>query len=124
MSDKEEYVSGRLSLIKRAVLSVAGGLGTMLVIIACMTISNRQSRLESVFFWMLAFPVFLFDPLFPPHSKPPDDLFLGFPSPEAIWATLIFDLLFYSLLVYLVLWRRGRIGNGRSPSRYRIPVTR
>jgi hypothetical protein len=107
--------------MKRGLVSVAGGLGTMLSIIAGMIVSNRQSWLESVFFWMVAFPVFIFGPLFPAHPKP-DDAFPGFSSPEAAWATLIFDLVFYSLLAYLILRWRGRSTGRRSSSRRQLPA--
>jgi hypothetical protein len=106
--------------MKRALVSVAGGLGTMLVAVAGMIASNGQSWLESGFLRMLTFPFFIFGPLFPPRPKP-DGISPGLPSPEAAWATLIFDLVFYSLLVYLILRRYGRGGGRRPSSRRQLP---
>lgn len=93
--------------MKRLTLSAAGGIALMLIIVALLTAANHHSWPQAVFFWMLAFPGFIFYPLFPPHPKP-NDLFPGFPTGEAMTATLIFDFVFYSLLVYLILWWRGR----------------
>ena len=95
-----------MSFMKRALVSVAGGLGIMLVIVCCLSFSGSGS-LQFVFFWMLAFPSFIFVPLLSPLPNPNDPL-TYLPSIEAAWATLIFDLIFYSLLVYIILRLRER----------------
>ena len=88
--------------MKRVGISLASGVTVMLVLGACVAFSNRQSVLESVFLWMLAFPLLIFDRFFPPHPDP-GDLFPGFPSPEALIATGVFDVLFYSCMAYIIL---------------------
>ena len=105
--------------MRRALVSVAGGFGVMLVVVCCLSFSS-QSWLQHVFFWMLAFPIFIFDPLLPPRPNPNDPL-TYLPSIEAAWATLIFDLIFYSLLVYIIL-RVRESRKGVAPPAHRGPT--
>jgi hypothetical protein len=98
--------------MKRVAISVLGGSGIMLIIACCMTFSS-STWLGRLFFLMLAFPVFIFDPLLSPPPNPNDPLSY-LPSIQAAWATLIFDLVFYSLLVYLFLRLREKRRQGEA----------
>jgi hypothetical protein len=59
------------------------------------------ATLFSVLFPLLAWPLLIFDPLFPPQCPPEALLCLW--SDEALAATLATEVLIYSLLTYLVL---------------------
>jgi hypothetical protein len=59
--------------MKRALVSVTGGLGIVLFAVCCLKLSSRH-WLQLVFFWMLAFPIFIFDPLLSPPPNPNDPL--------------------------------------------------
>ena len=55
-------------------------------------------------FPLLAWPLLVFDPLFPPECEPEAVICLF--SGEALFAALVSEILVYSLLSYLVLrWR-------------------
>jgi hypothetical protein len=60
--------------------------------------------LVTPFFPLLAWPLLVFDPLFPPECDPEAVICLF--SGKALFAALLSEILVYSLLTYLVLrWR-------------------
>ena len=64
-------------------------------------------------FWALAWPLDVFQPMFPgdPKAVSPDT-----PTPSAVLATLILDIIVYSFMAYGLAALFGRIRRGRRPA--------
>ena len=72
-----------------------------------------MQALATALFWALAWPLHIFQPLFPgdPQSLSPDT-----PTPAAVLATLLFDLIMYSLVAYGLAVLFGRVMGASSRS--------
>lgn len=88
-------------------VSVASGVLFMLAIVCALSLLsvfynplNNETWAHRVLAWMLIWPLLIFMYIFPPRSDAPSD---G-PTMEAILATIVVDVLVYSLLVYAFLW--------------------
>jgi hypothetical protein len=88
-------------IMKRILQSMAGGVLVMMILAMSLALSNSVA-LFLLFLW----PIFIFWPLFPATES--DPLFPGIPSGVGILVSLIFATLVYSILIYMVLWWRGK----------------
>ena len=57
-----------------------------------------------LYFIVVGWPLTIFNALFPPPIQCPDCGPIG----KAVIATVLFDVVMYSGLLYLFLWRRGK----------------
>jgi hypothetical protein len=87
--------------MRRVFLSIAGGTFVMTLAAICSLFGGRR-----LFIWVMAWPVLILHPFFPPAA--PDQIFPILGSLAGIFSTLVFATLSYSLLIYLVLWLRAK----------------
>jgi hypothetical protein len=98
-------------LLKRLSLSIAGGITVpLLLVIVAMIIhtifpeQREMAWLGAVYFWVAGWPLKLFNVIFPQSPNCPDCGPVGI----AVMATMIWDVVMYSLLIYIVLWWRSK----------------
>jgi hypothetical protein len=80
---------------------MAGGVLIMVILAMSLALSNTVPV-----FLLFLWPIFIFRPLFPPTEF--DPLFPDIPSGVGVLVSLVFAMLVYSLLIYMVLWWRGK----------------
>ena len=95
----------RKQTVKRILLSVAVGMAVIVVSMFSIMLGNLQNFTASrtLFGRVLFWPMFIFEPMFHQPAE-----FAEWFNVEAGIASLVFDLLAYSLLTYVILWLRAR----------------
>jgi hypothetical protein len=103
--------------MRRLLKSVGGGILIMVVIFASWLMAaaltdHMASEAWPVraLFWALAWPLDVFQPMFPgdPEAPSPDT-----PTAAAVLATLVLDIIVYSLVAYGLAALFGRVRRGR-----------
>ena len=96
--------------MRRLLIALAGGVSVPILfifvgfIVSITGLQNLES-LGWVYFVVVGWPLTIFNKMFPPPIQCPDCGPIG----KAVVATMLFDVIFYSSLIYFFLWWRKKV---------------